>query len=553
MNQLDTANVSGRNPVQGTTRKRARREGSKWTRSGCLTCKKRRKRCDEAKPSCRSCVRLGLACEGYGSMWAEPLKPSAEIFQQVVPPKRRRISPSPSVSASSPAAPVEQLSPNSTVFSGYTTVPSTPSDYGAAEICTPRDEDNESYGNEDVALDVAHSENCTVIVPKQCGSLSHLSNLEMHYLQYHMEQGSRLLANLESDENPLRSLIIPYALSSPLLMKALCAVSAMHLANRSCGNLSAQTAAANYYVRTMSGLRSALSKSAVEGLPTDSILAVALLCKYEIVRGSVKQWAVHLSALEKLVISRGGFSTFDQDTAEFLWGLFVYAHNVASVTNRKQITNYIPGEEALSLRKLDIYIGYTEGIIKLCPRIADLPLVSHDPVALGLEIHAIDSSLRNWTHSSTPYLIPKGATDASLARLRMVAECFRDAAYIYLHSTLERMSQGIVARNLPSLWSSFISRTKQVALRRCLDRIQSFPLDENCEYSALTFPLFIAGCESESPAARELVIQSLSKLESNFGIGNTKRAKELLNILWNGEKMHWLDVLEQLKWDLILA
>ena len=135
----------------------------------------------------------------------------------------------------------------------------------------------------------------------------------------------------------------------------------------------------------------------------------------------------------------------------------------------------------------------------------------------------------------------------------MVAECFRDAAYVYLHSTLERMSQGTVARNLPSLWSSFVSRTKQVALRRCLDRIQSLPLDENCEYSALTFPLFIAGCETESLTARELVTQSLSKLESNFGIGNTKRAKELLNILWKGEKMHWLDVLEQLKWDLILA
>ncbi|KAE8379249.1 fungal-specific transcription factor domain-containing protein [Aspergillus bertholletiae] len=480
-------------------------------------------------------------------MWAEPLKPTAEIFQQVVPPKRRRISLSPSLCASSPATSVEQPSPNSTLFSGYTTAPSTPSDYGAIEIHTPRDEDSDSLGGDDLARGATHIETCSIVVPKQCGSLSHLSNLEMHYLQYHMEQGSRLLANLESDENPLRSLIIPCALSSPLLMKALCAVSAMHLANRSGDNWSAQTAAANYYVHTMSGLRSALSKSSVEGFPADSILAVALLCKYEIIRGSVKQWAVHLSALERLVVSRGGFSTFDQDTAEFLWGLFMYAHNVARVTNRKQITHYIPGEEVVSLRKLDIYIGYTEDIIKLCPRIADLPLLGHDPVALG------DTSLRNWTHSSTPYIIPKGATEASLVRLRMVAECFRDAAYIYLHSTLERMNQGTMARNLPPLWTSFISRTKQVALHRCLGRIQSFPLDENCEYSALTFPLFIAGCESENPAARELVIHSLSKLEGNFGIGNTKRAKELLNILWSGKRMHWLDVLEQLKWDLILA
>jgi hypothetical protein len=112
------------------------------------------------------------------------------------------------------------------------------------------------------------------------------------------------------------------------------------------------------------------------------------------------------------------------------------------------------------------------------------------------------------------------------------------------------MSQGFIQQ---LLWTSFISWTKHDAVRCCLERVESLPLDEHCEYSALTFPLFITGCESEDPAARELVIQSLSKLEMNFGIGNVKRAKELLNILWNGANMHWLDVLEQLKWDLILA
>lgn len=55
-------------------------------------------------------------------------------------------------------------------------------------------------------------------------------------------------------------------------------------------------------------------------------------------------------------------------------------------------------------------------------------------------------------------------------------------------------------------------------------------------------------------------MRSLGRLEENFGIGNVKRAKELLNVLWdrqgngNGEKeVHWLDVLEGMQWDLILA
>ncbi|KAE8152549.1 C6 transcription factor [Aspergillus avenaceus] len=519
-------------------KKRARREGSKWTRSGCLTCKKRRKRCDETKPSCQACARLGLDCGGYGSMWAEPLNPSADVFQ-TAPAKRRRVSLSPNLSASSPVTPLDQYSPGSTVSTGVSTIPSTPSDYDSIGAYTPQTESsNETDGQ---LLDLTDR---AMVVSKPCGTLSHLSNLETHYLQYHMEKGSKLLANLESAENPLRSLIIPRALSSPLLMKALCAMSAMHFANRSYDSLSAQTTAANYYIRTMSGLRSGLSRCPVGAFPSESILAVALLCKYEIVRGSVKQWAVHLNALEKLIISRGGFSTFDQETAEFLWGLFMYSHNVARVTNRKQIVNCLSDGETFTLTRLDIYIGYTEDIIKLCPRISDLPQLTHDPVSLALEIQTIDTLLHTWTHTSTTYTIPKGTTQASLHRLRMVAECFRDAAYIYLHSTLDRMTQS---------YTTLISRTKQEAVHSCLERIATFPLDEHCEYSALTFPLFITGCETHDPDARDLVIRSLTKLEINFGIGNVKRAKELLAFLWRGQSMHWLDVLEGLNWNLNLA
>ncbi|PLB54254.1 C6 transcription factor [Aspergillus steynii IBT 23096] len=529
--------------------KRSRRAGAKWTRSGCLTCKKRRKRCDEAKPSCRNCVRLGFTCEGYGSMWAEPLDPSAQVFQSTMAPKRRRLS----ASSLSVCSPISQESPRSAPsVSRASSCVSSALNSGSSEAHSPVTRIGGFNETEDATSDPVHVKDLCVASPKPRGHISHLSTLETHYLQYHMEQGSKLLANLESDENPLRSLIIPRAFSSPLLMKALCAVSAVHLANRSQNSLDAQAAAANYYIRTMTGLRSALTQLPHKTFPDESILAVALLCKYEIVRGSVNQWAVHLDALEKLVISRGGFASFDKETAEFIWGLFLYAHSVAKITNRRQLTP-IPGAENLSLTKLDSYIGYTEEIIKICARIADLPLLGHDPIALGLEIHTIDMSLRDWTHTATHYTVPRGTTEATLLRLRMVAECFRDAAYIYLHSSLNRMSQDLATQCLPSSWPDLITISKYEALERCLERIKSFPLDQHCEYSALTFPLFITGCESQEPEARNLVIESLTKLEVNFGIGNVKRAKELLKILWHGAQMHWLDVLERLKWGLILA
>lgn len=115
--------------------------------------------------------------------------------------------------------------------------------------------------------------------------------------------------------------------------------------------------------------------------------------------------------------------------------------------------------------------------------------------------------------------------------------------------------------------SFLISKPKQVTVQRCLARVETFPLDSHCEYSALTFPLFISGCESDNIADRTIVLRFLGKLQDNFGIGNVRRAKELLGILWarrdadagpfgfamGHNQVHWLDIVEELGWELILA
>lgn len=48
------------------TPKRSRKEDKPRTRAGCWNCRSRRKRCDQGRPNCAECSRLGLTCEGYG-------------------------------------------------------------------------------------------------------------------------------------------------------------------------------------------------------------------------------------------------------------------------------------------------------------------------------------------------------------------------------------------------------------------------------------------------------------------------------------------------------
>lgn len=65
-------------------------------------------------------------------------------------------------------------------------------------------------------------------------------------------------------------------------------------------------------------------------------------------------------------------------------GSFTYAHNVAKLTNRRHITGVMPEVDSVRIRKLDIYIGYTEDILKLCARTSSLP--SLNPLSLQEEV-----------------------------------------------------------------------------------------------------------------------------------------------------------------------
>ncbi|KAF4983709.1 hypothetical protein FZEAL_925 [Fusarium zealandicum] len=52
-------------PSQSTSPRPSGRKGSKKVRTGCITCKIRKVKCDESKPHCLRCVKTGRKCDGY--------------------------------------------------------------------------------------------------------------------------------------------------------------------------------------------------------------------------------------------------------------------------------------------------------------------------------------------------------------------------------------------------------------------------------------------------------------------------------------------------------
>ncbi|KAL6822876.1 hypothetical protein J3E69DRAFT_338109 [Trichoderma sp. SZMC 28015] len=67
--------------VPRTNKPRNRRK----VKTGCLTCKKRRVKCDEGRPSCERCLSTGRVCDGYG-IWDSISKAPSKLKDKRVSP-----------------------------------------------------------------------------------------------------------------------------------------------------------------------------------------------------------------------------------------------------------------------------------------------------------------------------------------------------------------------------------------------------------------------------------------------------------------------------------
>ncbi|KAH8696820.1 trimeric LpxA-like protein [Phaeosphaeriaceae sp. PMI808] len=69
MNGFEPSNSieTSRSGVQHVDAKKRKRQFANRTKTGCGTCRRRKKKCDEAKPECNNCTRGGFVCEGYAS------------------------------------------------------------------------------------------------------------------------------------------------------------------------------------------------------------------------------------------------------------------------------------------------------------------------------------------------------------------------------------------------------------------------------------------------------------------------------------------------------
>lgn len=240
------------------------------TRSGCLTCRRRRKKCDEKKPRCCNCDRNGLSCT-----WPSPLRfrvygaTRDGVFQEY----RASRTTSPSVA-------------------GVDDEVSQGTDSPAGEHWRP---EKTSSSSPDTAVGIPHSTAKAAHIyhsprmryPSLSRPLSPFPTMNMaaselpHFyplLQHYCEITAPLLSMSPSQENPFLSEVLPLTLTSDIVMYAILAMAGLHAGYR---NREFQCAAKLYYGKLISMLKRGIDCATSEDSPT-YLTVLLLLCYSEV-------------------------------------------------------------------------------------------------------------------------------------------------------------------------------------------------------------------------------------------------------------------------------
>ncbi|KAL6797858.1 fungal-specific transcription factor domain-containing protein [Trichoderma sp. SZMC 28013] len=250
-----------------------------WSRTGCSTCKRRRKKCDGQKPRCQTCLRLGLECVQFDIFCPiNVVTPTRESRPRAVtdadpeadPDESNHSSPASTSSASSGGTAddaEEWHSSSGSVSSSSALVPSTARRLSQSSQSSRSSQSqyesqfqlqsspHQNHQNQVSLLRARGSSRDGPPMPS-LSAFSYLSTSEYFFLQYYLERLSNVLVNANSNVNPLKQLILPRIASSNLLLDAICATAAVHRSSANDVDRSEySTMATRYYVRVLSAVR----------------------------------------------------------------------------------------------------------------------------------------------------------------------------------------------------------------------------------------------------------------------------------------------------------
>ncbi|EWC46647.1 hypothetical protein DRE_04134 [Drechslerella stenobrocha 248] len=469
------------------------------SKTGCLTCRKRKKKCDEGKPECNNCGKNGILCEGYNPKipWKSGRAKLDPIHR--MPPFR------PSLPALIEG--VESQIDRKLLSHFVETVSSVLSKFG-----------DEKNPFKEILLPLA-IDNSGLMHSMLCLAASHLARTDpsIKNAQYHhkdvaigiLRRGLNSLGHQDDsviDDSTVATTIV-------LCLEAICE-----------GDT---TGAHSHHMNALNSVAQKMNERARAKDVEPREL--------EFARFFIEFFRYHL-VLDGVTNMSRGPSTFNFEP-------FAEAPPFMLPTANPEVINqHLPDDDMDKGMTATTLIGLLDGLFVNISRITSLRIVIRqrkadgvsptiDEVMLGQAVE-IDQEVRSWK-----------PTQAILSYSRYCyAMLYQQVTWIYLFRTVQRSLPDHRIRN---------------AVDEGLKCLTSVPMDES-SYSVLLMPVFILGCAAFDMEQRPEITKVLEEMQA-AGLQNAIHAQKVVNKIWelmdegNETSWDWERIIYDLDYDFLLT
>jgi hypothetical protein len=471
------------------------------SKTGCITCRRRKKKCDETQPACLNCQKNAVVCEGY---------PPKEIWKSGKQKMEDGMSPIHFFFPSDPLLTTLGRLSSAVRRNSLTTVPRT--------------------------------------LPFLIDGIE--TDVDRRFLDHFVFEFSRVLTLINDDSNPFKEILLPMATQHRGLMHSLMCLSGSHLSARDPEPRLKERKQYHFH-HAITDLRESINNASTvsaehsELLIDDPIIASTLaLCLNTICEGETNgEYRPHLDAARYLLVTQ---RPQNEKFRQFIIEFFQY-HDVSnsitsldrrpvSLTGDLHLPDFVPHAQAGALLGIfDGLFSYISEITKLRDRIRQRcnegfePAVDYQTLS---EAVTIDSALRNW-EPSYPRENPNW----------VAAQLYRQSTWVYLWRTIR-----------PSRPSDKISRVVDDGLAY----LDMLPLDAGAN-SVMLMPLFLMGCSAFEPVQRERIKKGFDALKSYSNLRNIQPALTVVEKVWDlmdnkpEESWDWEMIIKDMDMDFLIT
>ncbi|KAI1338672.1 fungal-specific transcription factor domain-containing protein [Xylariaceae sp. FL0016] len=522
-------------------------------RTGCLTCKKRKKKCDGLRPKCADCRRLNLNCvyQGDLSPGSSVSSSSSQHTNAIIPSSPRPqhgdfvIEDTIDANQQNETGPYEWLNSAS--------VPTAEDHWYEADLVTPTASPSHDkieavsiHGLGSIAPsrpEFSGYSSYTKTPPGLLGlhipTMLPLSAREDRYLYHHYVTivARSLCVSSRQEDNPYLRLLLPLASASSAVMGAVLALSACHLQHNG-GYSEYVRTGLGHQTRAIAALNKLIDEGSTPNSPSDpfdtcllALAAVLLFCIIDIRQSDSTNWFWHITAAKNLIASRRTSATgigAASDPWPFLLDLSEYVDSIISLSKcQPPLIDHL--EQASGSKDdsradpLNPIFGLAKPLLRFIGQISALSnrrkyrVNARFEEKFRLSAATIGQNLRAWEpeHRVAPSI--QSVQDVDLAAAIHCAYAIKFASILRLHQVVE-------GYKIPN-------DTSTECLRTILSHVQQIPIGSPAENS-LVFPLFMAGAVSIEPEDRMTVSYRWAVIGRMIGFGNVAKGKIVLDMVW---------------------